>query len=272
MPGWYVVGMVDEDAVDTVQEISDAEVEAAVARTLDDIGIDLDTLRKFAQRGRFDTEKQRRAWFLISGLLGDAVREEHEARAERRLEILRWVAHRAKGDTVTEYVAVMLRLAREVGNSWRSLRGTEDVLVDEIWLIMSHNGEIAGWCETQEDADEVVQELGEQCYDHLCYRTEAARWLKPGDVWVSLTCKASVALEGRSPGPRVTEELKVGTGDKPVSRLDVRLINDRIVAVASGCDHAKVRDKAEEVAMLLGGTVTERAKVLTEFLNKEILL
>lgn len=53
---------------DTIQEISDAEIEAAVARILDDIGIDLDTLQHFAQRGRFDTDRQRRAWFLISGL------------------------------------------------------------------------------------------------------------------------------------------------------------------------------------------------------------
>lgn len=52
----------------SVDEISDAEVEDAVAQMVEGIGIDLDTLRKFAERGRFDTESQRRAWFVISGL------------------------------------------------------------------------------------------------------------------------------------------------------------------------------------------------------------
>lgn len=49
-------------------EISDAELEDAVARTIEGIGVDLNTLRQYAQRGRFDTERQRRAWFAISGL------------------------------------------------------------------------------------------------------------------------------------------------------------------------------------------------------------
>lgn len=52
----------------SAEEISDAEVEAAVARTIEGIGIDLATLRRYAERGRFDTESQRRAWFVISGL------------------------------------------------------------------------------------------------------------------------------------------------------------------------------------------------------------
>lgn len=53
---------------DSADVISDEEVEALVSRTIAEIGIDLATLRAFAERGRFDTERQRRAWFLISGL------------------------------------------------------------------------------------------------------------------------------------------------------------------------------------------------------------
>jgi hypothetical protein len=52
----------------TVETITDEEVAALVAETLAETGVDLETLRSYATRGRFDTERQRRAWFLISGL------------------------------------------------------------------------------------------------------------------------------------------------------------------------------------------------------------
>ena len=71
MPDAGYVGAMEDG--DTVQEISDAQVADAVARVLDEAGVDLDTLREHYQRGRFDTEKQRRAWFTVSGLLGEAV-------------------------------------------------------------------------------------------------------------------------------------------------------------------------------------------------------
>lgn len=63
-----VIETPDDAPSGTVEEISDAQIEAAVTRILEDIGIDLETLTAYYMRGRFDTEAQRRAWFLISGL------------------------------------------------------------------------------------------------------------------------------------------------------------------------------------------------------------
>ena len=51
-----------------IEVIDDGEIDKAVDSTLADAAVDMDTLRSFAERGRFDTEKQRRAWFLIRGL------------------------------------------------------------------------------------------------------------------------------------------------------------------------------------------------------------
>lgn len=52
----------------THEEISDVEIDAAVTRILADAGTSLDELRASASRGRFESEQQRRAWFVISGL------------------------------------------------------------------------------------------------------------------------------------------------------------------------------------------------------------
>ncbi|HBX76265.1 MAG TPA: hypothetical protein DEG43_01335 [Acidimicrobiaceae bacterium] len=53
---------------DSSDSITDEEVDALVDETVRVTGVDLATLREFAERGRFDTEAQRRAWFLITGL------------------------------------------------------------------------------------------------------------------------------------------------------------------------------------------------------------
>lgn len=58
----------DRSSDGATETISDEEVDALVDQTLEQLGVDLGTLRSYAQRGRFDTESQRRAWFLISGL------------------------------------------------------------------------------------------------------------------------------------------------------------------------------------------------------------
>lgn len=60
--------MTTSTSYDEVDEISDEEVDRVVETTLEELGISLSTLREFAERGRFDNERQRRAWFLISAL------------------------------------------------------------------------------------------------------------------------------------------------------------------------------------------------------------
>lgn len=60
--------MTTSTSYDEVDEISDEEVDQVVETTLEQLGISLSTLRDYAERGRFDNESQRRAWFLISGL------------------------------------------------------------------------------------------------------------------------------------------------------------------------------------------------------------
>ncbi len=65
---WAMTTSTSYDEVDEVDEISDEEVDRVVETTLEQIGISLSTLRDYAERGRFDNESQRRAWFLISGL------------------------------------------------------------------------------------------------------------------------------------------------------------------------------------------------------------
>lgn len=58
----------DRNSGGSTETISDEEVDSLVNRTLDQLGVDMGTMRSYARRGRFDTESQRRAWFLISGL------------------------------------------------------------------------------------------------------------------------------------------------------------------------------------------------------------
>lgn len=47
---------------------SDEELDHLVERTLRDVGTELAELRRQAHEGRFDSEKLRRAWFVIEGL------------------------------------------------------------------------------------------------------------------------------------------------------------------------------------------------------------
>lgn len=56
------------DEISEIDEISDEEVDQVVQTTLEQLGVSLPTLREYAERGRFDNERQRRAWFLISAL------------------------------------------------------------------------------------------------------------------------------------------------------------------------------------------------------------
>lgn len=52
---------------DVVQYISDEELDALVSGVLADCGVTIQELRGQAELGRFDSEKNRRAWFAISG-------------------------------------------------------------------------------------------------------------------------------------------------------------------------------------------------------------
>ena len=52
-----------------VQELEDeAELDQLIEATLRGAGVKIADLRDQAHRGRFDSEKQRRAWFVIEGL------------------------------------------------------------------------------------------------------------------------------------------------------------------------------------------------------------
>lgn len=55
----------DTDLHETTNE---EELDALVDGTLAEAGVDLAELRRQAHEGRFDTEKNRRAWFVIDGL------------------------------------------------------------------------------------------------------------------------------------------------------------------------------------------------------------
>jgi hypothetical protein len=48
--------------------MTDIEVDAAVLTITQLAGVTLDELHAMHERGRFDTEAQRRAWFVVSGL------------------------------------------------------------------------------------------------------------------------------------------------------------------------------------------------------------
>lgn len=48
--------------------VTDEELDEIVAQALRDADTDLESLRAHAAAGRFDSERQRRAWFVVSGL------------------------------------------------------------------------------------------------------------------------------------------------------------------------------------------------------------
>lgn len=52
-----------------IEALSQEEVDAAVAAILAEEGVTLEQLREQARLGRFVTESQRRAWFVIDGLV-----------------------------------------------------------------------------------------------------------------------------------------------------------------------------------------------------------
>ena len=55
--------------IETHEEATEAEVDEIVRTTLAVLGIGLDDLKEQAKLGRFASEAQRRAWFLVSGLV-----------------------------------------------------------------------------------------------------------------------------------------------------------------------------------------------------------
>jgi hypothetical protein len=56
-----------DDDID-VEELTQAEVDAAVLAILSQEGVTLEHLQSQARAGRFETESQRRAWFVLDGL------------------------------------------------------------------------------------------------------------------------------------------------------------------------------------------------------------
>lgn len=52
----------------TTEDLTDDEVETAVASLLSEANTTLDSLRTQAAEGKFDSERGRRAWFVIRGL------------------------------------------------------------------------------------------------------------------------------------------------------------------------------------------------------------
>lgn len=57
------------DHTTEIEALSQDEVDAAVAAILAEEGVTLDEMREQARAGRFATESQRRAWFVIDGLI-----------------------------------------------------------------------------------------------------------------------------------------------------------------------------------------------------------
>lgn len=55
-------------AVELHQLTNERELDALVATTLQDAGVGLKELRRQAREGRFDSERFRRAWFVVRGL------------------------------------------------------------------------------------------------------------------------------------------------------------------------------------------------------------
>lgn len=57
------------DHTTEIEALSQDDVDAAVAAILAEEGVTLEQLREQARLGRFVTESQRRAWFVIDGLV-----------------------------------------------------------------------------------------------------------------------------------------------------------------------------------------------------------
>ncbi len=55
-------------AIELHQLTTDDDLDALVAATLGEVGLDLDGLRRQAREGRFESERARRAWFVVRGL------------------------------------------------------------------------------------------------------------------------------------------------------------------------------------------------------------
>lgn len=51
-----------------VYHITDEELDVLIEATLRDAGVELEELRRQAQLGRFESDKLRRTWFVVSGL------------------------------------------------------------------------------------------------------------------------------------------------------------------------------------------------------------
>ena len=47
---------------------SETELDALISEALDEAGVGLDELRRQADEGRFQSERARRAWFVVRGL------------------------------------------------------------------------------------------------------------------------------------------------------------------------------------------------------------
>lgn len=51
-----------------VYHITEEELDVLIEVTLQDAGVELEELRRQARLGRFESEKLRRTWFVVSGL------------------------------------------------------------------------------------------------------------------------------------------------------------------------------------------------------------
>ncbi len=51
-----------------VHHITEEELDVLIEKTLKDAGVELEELRRQAKLGRFESDKLRRTWFVVSGL------------------------------------------------------------------------------------------------------------------------------------------------------------------------------------------------------------
>jgi hypothetical protein len=63
--GWLVM----TPQVAEVEIATDADVDAAIRRALDEAGVTFEELREQARVSRFSSERARRAWFVVSSFV-----------------------------------------------------------------------------------------------------------------------------------------------------------------------------------------------------------
>jgi hypothetical protein len=65
------VGSTMTPQVADVEIAEEADIQAAIQRALDDAGVSLDELRRQARESRFETERARLAWFIVSAFVAN---------------------------------------------------------------------------------------------------------------------------------------------------------------------------------------------------------